>query len=104
MTTLPGQVQCGQNEHECEQDVRPGVQRPLTAPGQIPGAREGKKIGNGPLITVRSTGARQIAQEVEMKGGQNERAGPQAAPGEKQRRDPQKEPEREVVAKRVVEL
>jgi len=53
--------------------VRPRVQRPLSAPSPLPGVGKWRKIWNRPLIPIRPSRANEIAQQVKVKAHADQR-------------------------------
>src|SRR5882724_8821801 len=85
-----------------DHEVRPGVQRPLPGPRQLPPVRKGEKVRDGPLISVRSARADDVAEQMEVERDERERSrdGPPGREDPRQESDGQREAD--VVAEDVV--
>lgn len=70
----PGDPECGQKEKACDRKVLPGVERPLSVPGQLQRVGEGLEVGDGPLVAVGAAGADEVAQQVQVEADEDQKS------------------------------
>jgi len=67
----PGDPECCQQKKTGNREVLPGVERPLTVPGELQRVGERFEVGNRPLVAVWSAGADEVAQQVQVEADED---------------------------------
>lgn len=66
VSPFPSEIEGEQERETGHQKVWPGIELPLTAPCPLPVVREGKQVGNGPLIALGAPPADEISDKMQM--------------------------------------